>query len=372
MPRILAHISLTQNTIFEGANEVAIALVATSTAAASPLVVSIDIPVSGRRIVCRAGLQPDRGVGVKVARHALNRRGNPSFSHGRRALTASSCRCLCIEALRRGVLGLRRHLSRHHIHLVAIARWLRRVRRWCALLIHAVVHRGRLSMCRSVVLVHLHVVRRLRMCCLCCSLLTGSLGLLLLLYARCDSFVERCVLQVHRWYKRTSELLLGDERVQLGLLRGPSLKRVDRQQATHEVNECDPVVQLYMDWSESLPVDLEDITLTSLDFCLLHTLAWHRVTAYNLLQSRRGEVLLAWLLLCVVLSRVLLQALQTICLPSVLVLSLLEELARLLAHFQHPCRRKAEHFHNPADLIIFGGTGEEGQAQEELDDNATE
>lgn len=194
---------------------------------------------------------------------------------------------------------------------------------------------------RCVVLIHLHVVRVLRMRCLCCTLLTGSLGLLLLLDTRCNSLVERRVLQIHRWYKRTSELLLGDERVQLRLLRGPPLQRVDRQETTHEVNECNPIVQLYTDWSDNSHVTRKHQELTSLHLCLLHILAWHRVTAYNLLQSRGGEVFLAWLLLGVVLSRVLLQALQTICLPPVLVLSLLEELARLLAHFQHPCWRKA-------------------------------
>lgn len=170
------------------------------------------------------------------------------------------------------------------------------------MLIHAVVHRRRLSMCRGVVLIHLHVVRRLRMRRLCGPLLTRSLGLLLLLDARCDSLVERRVLQVHWWYEGTSELLLGDEGMQLGLLWGPPLERVDRQQTTHEVNECNAVVQLYTDWLGDSPVSRKHQGLTSLHLCLLHIFAWHRVAPYNFLQGRRGEVFFAWLLLGVVLS----------------------------------------------------------------------
>lgn len=95
---------------------------------------------------------------------------------------------------------------------------------------------------RGMILVHLHVVRRLRMR-LCCAVLRGSLSLLLLLNARGDSLVERRVLQVHRWHEWSSELLLGDEWVQLGLLRRPSLKGIDSQQAAHKVDERNPVVQ---------------------------------------------------------------------------------------------------------------------------------
>lgn len=260
VPLVLAHISFTQDTIFECANEVPVALVATCPAAAPPLVgIRIDISVGRRRIVSRARLQSNRGVGVKVARHTLDRRrDSPSFGHGRRALTSGPCSCLRIEALRRGVLGLRRHLPRNHIHLVAIAWGLGRVWRWCTLLIHAVVYWGRLSMRRGVVLIHLHVVRSLRMRRLCCPLLTGGLGLLLLLDTRCDSLVERRVLQVHRRHEGASELLLGDEWVQLGLLRRPSLKRVDRQQPAHEVNECNPVVQFYPDWLGEILLTLKD------------------------------------------------------------------------------------------------------------------
>lgn len=107
-------------------------------------------------------------------------------------------------------------------------------------------------------------------------------------------------------------------------------------------------------------VNLENRTLTSLHLRLLHILPWHRVTAYNLLQSRGCEVLLARLLLGVVLSRVLFQALQTVRFPSVLVLCLFKELARLLAHLQHPRWRKAQHLHNSTDLIVFRGAGEKG------------
>ena len=86
---------------------------------------------------------------------------------------------------------------------------------------------------------------------LCCSLLTSSLSLLLLLDAGSNSLVERRVLQVHRRYEWTRELLLGDEGVQLGLLGRPSLKRVDRKKTPDKVNECNPVVQFCRDKLEN-------------------------------------------------------------------------------------------------------------------------
>lgn len=111
---------------------------------------------------------------------------------------------------------------------------------------------------------------------------------------------------------------------------------------------------------------------TSFHLCLLHVLPRHGVASDDLLQCRSREILLAGLFLGVVLSRVLLKALEAVGLPPIFVLRLFEKFARLFAHFQHPCRGKTQHFNNPAYLIVFRGAGEQGQAQEELNDNASE
>jgi hypothetical protein len=66
-------------------------------------------------------------------------------------------------------------------------------------------------------LVHLHGIGILRMRRLSCSLLASGLGLLLLLNPR-SRLIGRRILEVHWWHERPRELLLGDERVQLGLL----------------------------------------------------------------------------------------------------------------------------------------------------------
>lgn len=65
VPRILAHVALVQDSILESANEISVSLGSTSTACASPLIgIGVHISVGWRGIVCRAGLQADRGVGV--------------------------------------------------------------------------------------------------------------------------------------------------------------------------------------------------------------------------------------------------------------------------------------------------------------------
>jgi hypothetical protein len=69
-----------------------------------------------------------------------------------------------------------------------------------------------------VELIHLHGVGILRMRSLGRSLFAGSLGTLLLLNTWGGLAGSR-VLEVHRWHERSGELLLGDERVQFGLLR---------------------------------------------------------------------------------------------------------------------------------------------------------
>jgi hypothetical protein len=66
-------------------------------------------------------------------------------------------------------------------------------------------------------LVHLHGIGILCMRRLSCSLFASGLGLLLLLNPR-SRLIGRRILKVHWWHERPRELLLGDERVQLGLL----------------------------------------------------------------------------------------------------------------------------------------------------------
>lgn len=76
-------------------------------------------------------------------------------------------------------------------------------------------------------------------------LLAKCFGLLLLLGARCWRPIQRARLEIHRWYKRPSKLLLSDERMKFGLLGRPSLERVDCKKAADKVNERDAVVHFY-------------------------------------------------------------------------------------------------------------------------------
>lgn len=94
--------------------------------------------------------------------------------------------------------------------------------------------------------------------------------------------------------------------------------------------------------------------LTSLNLRWFHILPRHRVVFDNIRKRRSREILLAGLLLCTMLARVLLHALQPPRFPTKLILDLLEELSGLFTHLQHPCGGKAEHFCDPCDLIILG------------------
>lgn len=58
-------------------------------------------------------------------------------------------------------------------------------------------------------------------------------------------------------------------------------------------------------------------------------------------------------------SRVLLHGLEAVVLASILVLGLLEEFTRLLAHLQHPLRRKTKHLRDSGDLIVLGRSWEQ-------------
>lgn len=77
------------------------------------------------------------------------------------------------------------------------------------------------------------------------SLFTCGFGLLLLLDSWRNGLVKRRIFQVHRRHERAGELLLRDEGMQFGLLRGPSLQWVDSQETTDKVNESHPIVQFY-------------------------------------------------------------------------------------------------------------------------------
>lgn len=220
VPLILAHVSFAEHTVFEGANEIPIALVSipiTRSAATTPLTgISIHVPVRRRWIIRRAGLQSNRCVGIQVASNPLDGSRDSSVRvHGGCSLTACSCGRLCIETLSRHLVAW------HHSHLMTVARRLlgRVRRRRRTLLVHAIVHgRGlRLGLRWSMELVHLHGIGILRMRRLSCSLFARGLGLLLLLNPR-SRLIGRRILEVHWWHERPRELLLGDERVKLGLL----------------------------------------------------------------------------------------------------------------------------------------------------------
>lgn len=221
MPLILTHKAFTtQDTIFKGADEVPVACIATSTASTASLVgrIRVDVAIGRWWIVCWTGLQPNWCIRVEMTGNSLDGGRNTLRVHSGCTLATSSGGCLCVKTLGRSILRLR-HLPWHEVHLMTVARRLRGIRRRC-LLIHSVVHRRGLHMRLWVVLVHLHGVGCLG-CRLCMRrpLLTRVFGCLLLLNSRRNSLVERGILQVHRWYEGSGELLLCDERMQLGLLR---------------------------------------------------------------------------------------------------------------------------------------------------------
>lgn len=221
VPLVLAHVPFAEHTVFESANEIPVALVTisiTRSAPTTPLTgVSIDVPVRRRWVVRRAGLQSNRCVRIQVASNSLDGSRDSSVGvHGRCSLPACSRSRLCVETLR-GYL-----VAWHHSHLVTVARWLlgRVWRGRCTLLVHAIVHgRGlRRGLRRSMELVHLHGIGILRMRRLSCSLFASGFGLLLLLNPR-SRLIGCRILEIHWWHEWPRELLLGDKRVQLSLLR---------------------------------------------------------------------------------------------------------------------------------------------------------
>lgn len=168
----------------------------------------------------------------------------------RGTLTTSPGGSLRVQALGRSILCLR-HLTWNEMHLLAVAGRLCGIWRRCPLLMtseHPVVNWRRLRV-RRMELVHLHRVSSLsRGVCmgrLRRSLFTCGFGLLLLLDSWRNGLVKRRIFQVHRRHERAGELLLRDEGMQFGLLRGPSLQWVDSQETTDKVNESHPIVQFY-------------------------------------------------------------------------------------------------------------------------------
>lgn len=92
---------------------------------------------------------------------------------------------------------------------------------------------------------------------------------------------------------------------------------------------------------------------TSINLALLHVLARHRVRLDDVRKRVGLEVPLAGLLLGVVLSSILLHALEVVVPASKLVLSLLKELASLLPHLHHPVRRVPHHLNDSGNLVIL-------------------
>lgn len=71
-------------------------------------------------------------------------------------------------------------------------------------------------------------------------------------------------------------------------------------------------------------------------------------------------------------SRILLHGLEPVLLAAVLVLRLFKKLSRLLAHLQHPVRRKSKHLRYSRNLVVFGGAGEKRQTEEEFDNDTSQ
>lgn len=118
------------------------------------------------------------------------------------------------------------------VHLLIIVHG--RLLRVCGLLILS-SHLGVSSLCR-----------RVRLCLSgLCPLLAQCFSLLLLLGAWRRRPIQRARLQIHGRHERTSELLLGDEWVELGLLRGPTFQRVDVEKTPNEIDKGDSVIHFY-------------------------------------------------------------------------------------------------------------------------------
>lgn len=160
MPLVVTHKAFaSQDTIFKSADEVPVACIAASTASTSSVVgcIRVDVAIGRWRIVCWTGLQPNWCIRVEVTGNSLDGGRNTLRVHGGCTLATSSGGCLCVKALGRSILRLR-HLPWHEVHLMAVARWLRGIRRRRTLLIHPVVHRRGLHMGLWVELVHLYGV----------------------------------------------------------------------------------------------------------------------------------------------------------------------------------------------------------------------
>lgn len=246
---LVVHEAFLESSVLERPNKIAVSAVTTLSAGASCTAItppctsriSIRRPVGGRWVVGRAGLQPDRSVGVQVTHHSLQRRGNPIrlLVHCRCSLPPRSCRCLCVEILLRVVPGG----LLDQAHLLVVVR-LRRIWRRCTLVawaVHVVIHGRTLSVWALRILVHLHVsvsgALRLSLRSLLLSpLSTQSFSTLLLDNTRCGGPVGTGSHR-HRGYERPSELLLRDERMHLRLIGGPSFQRVEVQEPLGEVDE---------------------------------------------------------------------------------------------------------------------------------------
>ena len=71
------------------------------------------------------------------------------------------------------------------------------------------------------------------------------------------------------------------------------------------------------------------------------------------------------------LSRILLHTLESVFLPPKFIVDLLEELARLLAHFEHPARWETQHLGYSSHLVVLGRAGEQRQPEEQFHNNAS-
>lgn len=97
---------------------------------------------------------------------------------------------------------------------------------------------------------------------------------------------------------------------------------------------------------------------TSINFALFHVLSRHSVGTNDFGQRRCLKIFLARLLLGLMFTRILLHAFQVIG-PSSKVINivpLLEELAGLFAHFQHPVGWVPQHLDDARDLIVLRGS----------------
>ncbi len=220
-----------------------------------------------RWIIGRARLEPDRRVRVEMAGHPLDRRGDAALLllHGGCSLPRPHR--LLVVHIGLGHTGVVRgwHLSGRllHSHLTVVGlgavRWGSRamagIRRVHVVGRLRVERRGLGGVGSGGCLLVLRGLRghasirtlggRVRLSLSGLGpLLAQCLGLLLLLGARRRRPIQRARLQIHRWHELSGILLLRDERVQLRLLRGPSLQRVDRQEPTDKIDKGDSVVHL--------------------------------------------------------------------------------------------------------------------------------